>query len=96
MINTILTVLCIIGIGLLVYSEATHNKKRSKITERASFVVMWIAFFILFVISFIQYRASRSTLDWILLMLTGIPVLFYTGCLLLSFSGRFKGKNKQE
>lgn len=93
-LKIIFSMLCLVGIGLLVYSRYTSKPKRAKISVRSAFTLLssWAVFTLIETLTFVE-TTGTSFLVVFTFAVASLNVVFYVGAMTLSFFGYFDEGN---
>lgn len=93
-LKIIFSMLCLMGIGLLVYSRYTSKPKRAKISIRSAFTLLssWAVFTLIETLTFVE-TTGTSFLVVFTFAVASLNVVFYIGVMILSFFGYFDKEN---
>lgn len=94
-IKFIFSVVSLIGLGLLLYSQYTSKPKRAKISVRSAFTLLssWAVFTLIESISFVE-TIGISFITVFTFAVSALNVVFYVVAMTLSFFGYFDEENR--
>lgn len=93
-LKIIFSMLCLVGLGLLIYSRYTSKPKRAKISVRSAFTLLssWAVFTLIETLTFVE-TTGTSFLVVFTFAVASLNVVFYVGAMTLSFFGYFDEGN---
>lgn len=93
-LNTIFFILCLVGLGLLVYSRYTSKPKGAKVSVRSAFTLLssWAVFTLVESVSLVE-TIGASFIGMLYYVVSTLNVVFYIVAMTLSFFGYFDEEN---
>lgn len=93
-LNTIFFILCLVGLGLLVYSRYTSKPKGAKVSVRSAFTLLssWAVFTLVESVYLVE-TIEAPFIGMLYYVVSALNVVFYIVAMTLSFFGYFDEKN---